>query len=130
MRREPATWEEPFAISTMPCFLDFVWDADMMFNEMDALDSAVVIDAVNGPRRVVVQRIRGELRYWLATHRDPMTMTNLGKDELGIVSSIADLATLCHEFLNMNVPIRELRSARLAVHLSGDGPVPEKGRAE
>lgn len=125
MRLVPG-WKESYVVSTTPCFSDLIWDADMSLEEVKTLDSAVIIDAIKGPRRLVVQRIRGELRYWLATHRDPMPMTNLGEGELGTVPSLKEVATLCDEFLVKELPIKDLGTVRS----TGEGLTIKKGHAE
>ena len=104
--------------STTICFGDFLWDAGIDFEEVKRLDVAVIVDSTRRSRRFVVQRIRGELRYWLATERDPMAMSRTGEGELGVVSSVDDAVALCTEFLDGDVRIGDLKTPRLSGGLS------------
>lgn len=99
-------------VTTTDCFLDFLWDPGMEFDELSKLDRPVVVDSLGGPRRIVVQRVRGELRYWLATDRDPMVMSRTGEGELGVVGSVDDVVSLCSEFLDSDIRIVELVTPR------------------
>lgn len=101
-----------WTISTTDLFLDFLWDSGMEIEEVNGLDRPVVVDSLSGPRRIVVQRVRGELRYWLATARDPMVLSMTGEDELGVVASVADLVSLCSEFLDSELRIADLTTRR------------------
>ena len=106
---------ERYSISTAASFADFVWDEDLRFQEILSLDPVVIVDAKLSSRRIVLQRIRGELRYWLTTDRDPHSYANSGSksgNELGTVESIEAAVQLCEEFLNTEVPISELKTAR------------------
>lgn len=75
------------------------------------MDPAVVVDSERGAR-VVVQEVRCELRYWLATNRDPSTVG--AETELGVVASREDLIELCNEFLRDAVRPRDLMTPRSA----------------
>src|SRR5262245_29130876 len=110
-----AGWRTRFAIWTTPCFGDFLWD-EMTFEEVQALDPAVFVDALVGPRRIVLQRVRGEVRYWLATERDPVKMSKRGKGELGVVDSVSRAVLLCDEFLSAEVQIEDLLTERKVGH--------------
>lgn len=121
LRESLGEWATRHTISSMSAFLDLAWDSNMRFDEMDALDSAVVVDSKTNQRRAVVQRIRGELRYWLASSRDPIELTNSGQVEFGVVATIDDLARLCDEFLG-GADIRKLQSAREILRTGGSSP--------
>lgn len=95
------------AISTLPMFGDFLWDSDGSLDEYLVTPPAIVIDAADSPRRIVVQRVRGELRYWLTTNRDPARMD--GKTELGVIATVEDLVGLCEEFLGRAVQPADLK---------------------
>lgn len=97
-------------ISTVPLFGDLLWDADGLLEEYIAMPAAVVIDAVQGPQRVVVQRVRGELRYWITTNRDPARTDSA--NELGVLATVEHLVGLCDEFLGHAVLPAGLKTPR------------------
>lgn len=97
-------------ISTIPLFGDFLWDADGSLEEYLALPAAVVVDAPQSSRRIVVQRVRGELRYWITTNPDPAQPD--GENELGVIATVDDLLTLCDEFLEKRVRPSDLKTPR------------------
>jgi len=79
-------------------FGDFCWDADMTLEEIMASDPVVIIDVASGPRRMVVQRLRGELRYWITEDRDPRS-SHPRAGELGTLADVDDVVSLCAESL-------------------------------
>lgn len=91
--------EDTVAISTVPMFGDLVWDADMTSAEAQQLDPAVVIDVRATERRIVLQRIRGQIRYWLATDRRVEHLYQDAQTESGWVQTIDDALALCREHL-------------------------------
>lgn len=101
-----------YSISTTISFADLLWDPDMHLEEIETLDRVAIIDSKERPRRLVVQRVRGELRYWLTTDRDPMSRSDEG--ELGVVASVEDAVSLCCEFLDSEARIDNLRTPRFA----------------
>lgn len=102
---------ERYPVSTIACFLDLIWDANFAMDELLAMDRPVIVEAVGGPRRLVLQRVRGELRYWLTSNREPMAKTI--ENELGTVASLADAVALCEEFLNSETRPGDLTTPRL-----------------
>jgi hypothetical protein len=113
LKRALPEWEMHFEISTMSGVPDLAWDPDMTLEELTRLDDAIIVDALHGPRRAAFQTVRGEVRYFLATARDPIVLNDTGETEMGTVASITDAATLCERFLRSDKPLRELDSPRL-----------------
>ena len=103
---------EGINISTIPTFGDLLWDENMGLPHIRSLDPAVVLDAVSS-HRIVMQRVRGEIRYWCTTDRNPYSKAI--KTELGIVSAVDDARSLCQEFLCQGVEIGALRSRRMVL---------------
>lgn len=101
-----------YTMETTPGFLDFLWDEDLTFEEIRELEPGVTVHAVAGGRQIVLQRIRGTIRYWLATESDPIALNNAWETELGVVDSVVDAADLCDEFLDTATRIGELRTRR------------------
>jgi len=100
-------------ISTVPWFADVAWDADMTMDEVRGLDPAVILD--HGWRRIVVQRIRGELRYCLVTDFRPEIVNAIDDcAELGWVESFSDAVALCREHLLGDRPPSALSTRRWA----------------
>lgn len=100
--------------TTLPTFADFMWDSDMSWEEAVQNGPAVVIDGENTQRRIVLQCIRGQIRYWCATDRRPERLNADAVDELGWVDSFDDAVNLCHEFLTSSSLPHELLSRRWA----------------
>ena len=100
-----------FVLSSERTFLDLTWDADMTLEELLALDPAVVVDAIENRRRVVVQRIRGQLRYWLT--EDRLHDGSAASSELGTLFSVEDVYVLCKEFLVDGVDAARLQTPRI-----------------
>jgi hypothetical protein len=71
-RRELGLWSRG-------AFLDLLWDDDLHLEEIEALDGVVTIDATDRPRRMIAQSVRGRLRYWLATDRDPIALSSIAE---------------------------------------------------
>ena len=102
-----------YSISTLASFADFNWDGDATIDEVMSRDAVVVIDGTEDERRVVIQRIRGELRYWLTTERDPYAASRDGENELGILASLDHAVELCRESLDCTTPVAGLQTPRL-----------------
>lgn len=100
------------AISTVPMFGDLVWDVDMTSGEARQLDPAIVIDSRLTQRRIVLQRIRGQIRYWLATERRIERLYRDAQTELGWVSTVEDALALCREHLFTSTEPNDLRTRR------------------
>ena len=65
--------QERYAISTAVSFATWRRDGDASIGEIMGRDPVVVVDARASQRQVVLQRIRGEIRYWLTVNSDPLT---------------------------------------------------------
>jgi len=86
----------------LPPFADLVWDSDMTMEEAVNLDDAVAVDHKRSQRRIVLQRIRGQIRYWFTTDRRPEVLNSDQARtvcELGWVASVNEALLLCDEFL-------------------------------
>lgn len=105
---------EKSLVSTTVSFADLIWDGNVPTAEIVSLDPAVVLDAISSPRRIVLQHVRGEIRYWLTSQRDPYLASRSSDGELGVVPSLSDAITLCEEFLVEKHPIESLRTPRVA----------------
>jgi hypothetical protein len=103
--------DESFTVGPIYGFSDLMWDMDLTMEEIHAFKAGVDLGCAGSTRRLVAQRIRGEIRYWLSTERDPMRMDD-AEMELGVVSSVPALADLCREFLPTNTPLQALRCRR------------------
>jgi hypothetical protein len=93
-------------------FGDLAWDADATFQEILHRDWALIVDAVMASQRIVLQRIRGQIRYWLTANRDPRVYCD--ERELGWVNSLDDAGALCNELLNGESTVRALKTPRFA----------------
>jgi hypothetical protein len=93
-------------------FGDFLWDADASRAEVLERDWALIIDASAGTQRIAIQRIRGQIRYWLIVDRDPYA--NSDQCELGWVASLADAAALCNELLSGAMSVAALKTPRFS----------------
>lgn len=111
MRLQPTAGR--YAMSTLASFADFNWDGDATVDEVMSRDAVVVIDGIENERRVVIQHVRGELRYWLTTERDPYAASRRGDNELGVVATLDDAVELCREFVEGMVAPAELQTPRL-----------------
>ena len=103
--------DSSYTVATTPGFIDLSWDPDLTREEILSYEPGVDITCAGSTRRLVAQRIRGELRYWLSTERDPMRMDD-AQMELGVVASVSTLAALCREFLPASTPLQALRCRR------------------
>lgn len=101
--------EEHTTITLEVAFADLLWDGDMTIDEAFALDPVVVLDALDSYRRLVIQRVRGQLRYWLASDRRP---SELKYDELGWLDSFDSACLLIEELLFTDTPAHELKTPR------------------
>ncbi|MGE0550414.1 MAG: hypothetical protein AB7R00_25340 [Kofleriaceae bacterium] len=95
-------------------FEDLVWDLDLDRDERSRLDPPVIVNAVIGPRQIVLQLVRGQVRYWLTSERDPLAQAYTADTEIGVVKNAEDAAALCAEFLNSDVPPCDLVTPRFA----------------
>jgi hypothetical protein len=103
-------WSLLYAIETWESFGDLLWDNDTTFSEVQQLDRVVVVDSLTSQRRIVFQRIRGEIRFWLSTDRDPYN--NLSESSLGVLASSTAAAALCDEFVRTGTPLASLVTPR------------------
>jgi hypothetical protein len=124
--------DDRFALQPIATFLDLIWDNDWTSAELLAVDPGMMIDARHNQRRIVVVPMRGELRYWLSTEREPMRM-GLAETELGVVA-VDELASLCREFLEsdmlpgaLQTPRFVLRGPRISVETEATERAPRPG---
>lgn len=103
-------WSLHYAIEARESFADLAWDADLFLAEIKLLDRVVFVDGLASPRRAVFQRIRGEIRFWLTTDRDPYN--NLSESSLGVLASSTAAAALCDEFVRTGTPLASLVTPR------------------
>jgi hypothetical protein len=106
-----AQTEIQYELQTTICFGDLIWDADFTMAELLAPDNAVILDSRENMRRIVLQRIRGEIRYWLTMDRTPGAYS--ADSELGKVGSLDDAIVLCMEFLGGASDVLSLRTPRI-----------------
>jgi hypothetical protein len=110
----PADPASPYRLSEVGSFLDLLWDDNLTSEEVMALEPAVIVDDAFGPRRIIFQVVRNQIRYWLTSNRDPVALSGTAETELGSVTSLASATALCAEFLDAHTPISALRTARTA----------------
>ena len=103
---------DTFSTKGYPPFLDFLWDCQLTRDEYVTLEGSVVVDELDGPRTAVFERIRGEIRYWIATDRDS---THDRECEIGVLASAEAAVSLCREFLSERRAIRRLASPRSVI---------------
>jgi hypothetical protein len=98
-------------VSTTRAFGDLLWDPDMTGAEANALDAAVIVDASLNRKRIVVQVVREEIRYWMA-EGDDITTGQLDRYELGTLESLDAAAGLITEFVANHSGLPTLSSDR------------------
>lgn len=98
-------WGTHYRISEVRDFGDFFFG--LTRQEIEALPTGLKIDSVTGPERIVAQRVRGQIRCWLVTHRDPYQNPD---GRLFGVTTTHGLVSVCQEFLVEKVPLPRLRT--------------------
>lgn len=108
-------------ISEIGAFGDFLWDLQHG-QELLKLEPAAVLDGRASQRRVVIQSIHGQLRYWATTSRGPAALaSDEAICELGTVDSLGRAASLCREFLIDGRELRDVTVDRDVLRRSSDG---------
>jgi hypothetical protein len=100
------------ALSSALLFGDFTWERDFTMDEVRSLEPAVCVDSTKSSRSAVFQRMRGEIRYWLTTDRDPYCDYDSTERELGAVKTLDDAVTLCEEFVVQERHVADLQTPR------------------
>src|SRR5690349_12404285 len=90
------------------CFGDLLWDVPTA-EDVFKLEPALFIDAASGWRRVVIQRVAGEIRYWATEDRRPEADAN---HELGALPSVEAAAAFCDDFLGGSKRLHEVGVSR------------------
>lgn len=104
-------------ISTELVFGDLLWGLSSSAEVM-ALDQAVLLNAVDSRRQLVVERIRGEIRYWVTSDRAPDALDP--ETDLGTLASVRDVGAFCREFVLGDGPLSACVTPRTSKRLKRD----------
>ncbi len=103
--------ESDYTLTTTLTFADLLWDPDLTRAEVMELPLAVIADSKRNQHRIVLQRIRNEIRYCLYTNRDPRTHNKV-EYEMGVVENVTRMVELIVEFLDHELRPDELSTVR------------------
>ncbi len=104
--------EDAYSFSTTLTVADLLWDADLTRTEVTELPLAVIVDSQRNQHRIVLQRIRNEIRYCLYTDRDPRTADRVDY-EIGSVENARRMVELVVELMSLDIRPSELSTPRV-----------------
>ena len=91
-------------VSTHPVMQDLLWGCNTEA-ERAASGVSIFVEKSGSRRRIVLMDVRGELRYWATTDKDPFASS---RSSLGVVESFQGAVLFCHEFVARDVSIDHL----------------------
>jgi hypothetical protein len=93
----------------------FIWPGDdLPVRERLSMDKAVVIESADKTRQIILQRLMGQIRYWIQIGELESLRRGGGETEVGRLATPEDAVSLCEEFFRQPGSIGELTTPRLA----------------
>lgn len=94
------------SVSATYLFGDLLWDEDMTAGECERIGGSVRVDAPKSSRAIFLMLVRGEIRYWLTTDRDPYAACSTSG--MGVAPSFDAALVLCDEFIDRGLAVDSL----------------------
>jgi hypothetical protein len=105
-------------VSSGPVMPDLMWDQGITASDWRSAGFSVRVENAASTRLVVLMLVRGELRFWATTDKDPRaTYFIAGR---GVLASFDAAVQLCTEFVAHNLPVEHLTTKLHDLHDASD----------
>lgn len=101
-------------VSSGPVMADLMWDQGITASDWRTAGFSVRVEAASSTRLVVLMAVRGELRFWATTDKDPRATYFIAG--MGVLPSFDTAVQLCTEFIADNVPVEHLTTKLRDLH--------------
>lgn len=91
-------------VSIQPVMVDLLWGCNTT-EEREAAAVSIFVEKIGSRRRIVLMTVKGEIRYWATTDKDPFVSS---RSSLGVVASFEGAVRFCHEFVARDLSIDHL----------------------
>lgn len=85
---------------------DLMWDQGITASDWRSAGFSVRVESASSTRLVVLMSVRGELRFWATTDKDPRATYFISG--IGVLPSWDSAIQLCTEFIALELPVEHL----------------------